>query len=153
LARLGLRSAEVADLELDDIDWRAAELVVRGKSRRTDRLPIPADVGEALADYISSGRPPIEGRAVFVRGRAPLTGIHYTTPSTVVRQACRRIGIPELRAHRLRHALAAETLRQGGSLAEISQLLRHRDLATTAIYAKVDRENLRSLAQPWPGAR
>lgn len=153
LARLGLRSAEVAGLDLDDIDWRAGELAVKGKSRRADRLPMPVDVGEALVGYLTDGRPAIDNRCVFVRCRAPLTGIHSTTVSTVVRMACRRVGLPPLSAHPLRHALGAETLRRGGSLAEISQLLRHRDLATTAVYAKVDRETLRTLAQPWPGAR
>jgi len=151
LARLGLRAAEVAGLELADIDWRAGEVVVRGKSRRSDRLPLPADVGEALFLYIAGGRPKSQSRKVFLRGRAPCDGINPTTVTTVVHTACKRAGLPLASAHRLRHGVAVETLRHGGSLAEISQLLRHRDLATTAYYAKVDREALRSLALPWPG--
>jgi integrase/recombinase XerD len=151
LARLGLRAAEVAGLELADIDWRAGEVVVRGKSRRSDRLPLPADVGEALVGYIAGGRPKSQSRKVFLRGRAPCDGINPTTVTTVVHTACKRAGLPLASAHRLRHGVAVETLRQGGSLAEISQLLRHSDLATTAYYAKVDREALRSLALPWPG--
>lgn len=153
LARLGLRAAEVAALELNDVDWRAGEVAVAGKSRRRDRLPLPADVGEALVDYLTDGRPVVATRRVFVRGRAPRTGIRPATVSTIVGLAFERAGVPPVGAHRLRHALATETLRRGGSLAEVSQLLRHRDLATTAVYAKVDRQALRSLARPWPGAR
>lgn len=152
LGRLGLRAAEIAGLELGDIDWRAGEIVVRGKGRRSDRLPLPADVGEALAGYVIDGRPRVSCREVFVRGRAPLRGIHPTTVSTVVRHACVRAGLPVVGAHRLRHAAAAEMLARGAPLAEISQVLRHRDPATTALYAKVDLGALRMVAQPWPGA-
>jgi integrase len=152
LGRLGLRSGEIAGLGLGDIDWRAGEIVVRGKGRRSDRLPLPADVGEALAGYVADGRPRVACREVFVRGRAPLRGIHPTTVSTVVRHACVRVGLPVVGAHRLRHAAAAEMLARGAPLAEIGQVLRHRDPATTALYAKVDLGALRMVAQPWPGA-
>lgn len=152
LGRLGLRSAEIAGLTLDDIDWRAGEIVVRGKGRRSDRLPLPADVGEALAAYVADGRPRVTHREVFVRGRAPLVGIHPTTVSTVVRHACVRAGLPVVGAHRLRHAAAAAMLARGAPLAEIGQVLRHRDPATTAAYAKVDLGALRMVARPWPGA-
>lgn len=152
LGRLGLRSGEIAGLGLGDIDWRAGEIVVRGKGRRSDRLPLPADVGEALAGYVADGRPRVACREVFVRGRAPLRGIHPTTVSTVVRHACVRVGLPVVGAHRLRHAAAAEMLARGAPLAEIGQVLRHRDPATTALYAKVDLGALRMVAQSWPGA-
>lgn len=152
LGRLGLRSGEIAGLELGDIDWRAGEIVVRGKGRRSDRLPLPADVGEALVGYVIDGRPRVACREVFVRGRAPLRGIHPTTVSTVVRHACVRADLPVVGAHRLRHAAAAEMLARGAPLAEIGQVLRHRDPATTALYAKVDLGALRMVAQPWPGA-
>lgn len=153
LARLGLRSAEVARLELDDIDWRAGELTVRGKGRRCDRLPLLAEVGEAVAGYLSRGRPSSGHRSVFLTARAPRRPLKPAVVGDIVRRACVRTGLPVVRAHRLRHALATEMLRKGASLTEISQVLRHRDLATTAVYAKVDRQALRQIAQPWPVAR
>lgn len=152
LARLGLRSIEIARLELGDVDWRAGELLIRGKARRLDRLPLPVEVGEALAGYLRDGRPPTEHRAVFVTCRAPRRGIRPDLVSDVVRRACRRCDLPPVGAHRLRHALATELLSKGASLSAISQVLRHQDLATTAIYAKVDVDRLRTIARPWPGA-
>jgi integrase/recombinase XerD len=151
LARLGLRSIEVARLELDDVDWRAGEIVVRGKARRRDRLPLPVDVGEALVSYLRDGRPVSPHRQLFVTERAPRRPIPAALVGDVVRRASRRTGSPVVRAHRLRHALATDLLKKGASLVDISQVLRHRDLATTAIYAKVDLVSLRSVAQPWPG--
>jgi len=153
LARLGLRSIEVARLQLDDIDWRAGEIEVRGKARRRDRMPLPVDVGEALAGYLQGGRPACSHRSVFVTERAPRKAIPADLVGDVVRRASRRIGCPEVRSHRLRHALATDLLAKGTALVDISQVLRHRDLATTAIYAKVDMLSLRSVAQPWPGHR
>ncbi len=151
LARLGLRSIEVARLELDDLDWRRGEIVVRGKARRQDRLPLPHDVGEALASYLSlRGR--YDARRLFLTLRAPSRPIRPDLVGDVVQRACRRAGVRPVGAHRLRHALASELLREGASLIEISQVLRHRDLATTAIYAKIDLGRLRLVAQPWPGA-
>lgn len=152
LARLGLRCAEIAGLSLDDLDWRAGEIVVCGKGSRVDRLPMPTDVGEALVGYIDGGRPGAASRKVFLRRRAPLVGIASTTVTTVVHFACRRAGVPQVGAHRLRHALAAELVAAGAGLPEIAQLLRHRDLDSTAVYAKVDRVALGSLAQPWPAS-
>lgn len=151
LAQLGLRSIEVARLELDDLDWRSGEILVHGKARRTDRLPLPGDVGEALADYLSR-RGTHDARRVFLTLRAPTRPIRADLVGDVVRRACERAGVPEVSAHRLRHALASELLREGASLIDISQVLRHRDLATTAIYAKIDLGRLRQVAQPWPGA-
>jgi site-specific recombinase XerD len=154
LARLGLRSVEVAALRLNDVDWRAGEIVIRGsKGRRDDRLPLPDDVGEALVAYLRSGRPQVACRAMFVTCKAPRRGIHARIVGDVVRHTGARLGLAPVGAHRLRHALATELLREGADLVEISQVLRHRDLATTAIYAKIDREALRSVARPWPGGR
>lgn len=153
VARLGLRSIEVARLELDDIDWRAGDIVVRGKARRQDRLPVPWDVGEALTAYLCDARPPTPIRQVFLATKAPMRAIRADLVSDVTRRACARAGLPRVGAHRLRHALATEMLRRGATLVEVSQVLRHQDLATTAIYAKVDLGTLRRVAQPWPGAR
>jgi site-specific recombinase XerD len=151
LARLGLRSGEVAALQLGDVDWRAGEILVRGKARRDDRLPLPADVGEALVAYLRKGRPRAECRNLILTCYAPVRAIHPSSITNVVYRACRRAGLARVGGHRLRHALATEMLRQGGDLVEIGQVLRHQDLATTSVYAKVDRAALRSVAQPWPG--
>lgn len=153
VARLGLRSAEVARLELGDIDWRGGEIVVRGKARRQDRLPLPSDVGEALSNYLCEARPSTSIRQVFLACKAPTRAIRPDLVSGVTVRACERAGVPRVGAHRLRHALATELLRRGATLVEVSQVLRHRDLATTAIYAKVDLGALRQVAQPWPGAQ
>lgn len=151
LARLGLRAIEVARLELDDLNWRIGEIVIRGKGRRYDRLPLPVDVGEALVAYLRGGRPRTDLRQVFITQHAPLRGIGTSAVSKVVGDACKRVGIPPVGAHRLRHTLASEMLQQGLALPDIAQVLRHSDLAATAIYAKVDRAALRNVAQPWPG--
>lgn len=151
IARLGLRSIEVARLELRDVDWRAGELVVRGKGRRQDRLPLPAEVGEALVAYLSCGRNPEGTRQLFLTCRAPRGPIRADLVGDVVERTCLRAGLPHTGPHRLRHALAGELLRQGAGLLAISQVLRHQDLATTALYAKVDLATLRKVAQPWPG--
>jgi integrase/recombinase XerD len=150
LARLGLRAGEVAAAELDDLDWRAGELVVHGKEGRHDRLPPPSDVGEAIVSYLRR-RPPTESRALFLRVIAPAGAIRSSAVSGVVRSACARAGLPSVGAHRLRHTAATEMLRAGASLAEIGEVLRHREQKTTARYAKVDRKALRALARPWPG--
>jgi site-specific recombinase XerD len=151
VARLGLRSIEVARLQLRDVDWRAGELVVRGKGRRQDRLPLPAEVGQALVAYLSCGRDPEGARQVFLTCRAPRGPIRADLVGDVVKRACTGAGLPRVGPHRLRHALAGELLRRGAGLAAISQVLRHQDLATTALYAKVDIDALRQVAQPWPG--
>ena len=152
VARLGLRSIEVARLELGDVDWRAGELVVRGKGGRRDRLPLPVEVGEALVAYLSGGRNPQRARHLFLTCRAPRGPIRADLVGDVVKRACKRAGLPRVGPHRLRHALAGELLRRGAGLVAIGQVLRHQDLATTALYAKVDLDALRRVAQPWPGA-
>jgi len=151
-ARLGLRSGEVAALQLGDIDWRAGEIVVRGKARCQDRLPLTVEAGEAIASYLRGGRPRSRCPKVILTLYAPYRGIHPSSITRVVYRACHRAGLLPVGGHRLRHALASEMLRQGSDLVEISQVLRHRDLATTSVYAKVDRAALRTVARPWPGA-
>ncbi len=152
LVRLGLRAGEVRTLSLDDLDWCAGELVVRGKGNRIERLPLLPDVGGALAAYLRGGRPTTaQARTVFVRVRAPHRPLTSTAVTHVVLKAAARAGLAAVTAHRLRHTLATQMVRAGVPLPEISQVLRHRRLLTTAIYAKVDRENLRGLARRWPG--
>ncbi len=151
LIRLGLRAGEVAALELGDLDWLRGEVLVRGKGTRLDRLPLPVDVGEAVAGYLHRGRRPSPRREVFLRMRAPQGPLSGGGVSEVVRQACRRCGIEPFGAHRLRHGTASELLARGVPLEEIAQVLRHRSISSTAIYAKIDHRSLRALAQPWPG--
>jgi site-specific recombinase XerD len=154
MARLGLRAAEVAGLRLADFDWRAGELTVHGKGRRTDRMPLPADVGEAIACYLRLARPRAVAGVVFLTVVAPHRPLSPTAVSEMVRRRCVQAGLAPARAHRLRHSLATELLGRGFTLPEIGQVLRQRDLATTAVYAKVDHAALRTLALPWPaGAR
>ena len=152
LLRLGLRRSEVAGLTLDDIDWRAGELVVRGKGPRSDRLPLPADVGQAIAFYLRRGRPLSDRRQVFLADRPPVRPIASGTVASTVRRACRRAGVPEVGSHRLRHTAACEMISAGAALVEVAQVLRHHSLQTTAGYARVDLQRLRGLAAPWPGS-
>jgi site-specific recombinase XerD len=152
LARLGLRSGEVAALRLEDVDWRAGEITVHGKARRRDRLPMPAEVGEALADYLAGGRPRSQCRRLILTLYAPPRPIHPSSITSVVYRACGRAGLARSGGHRLRHALATEMLRRGADLTEIAQVLRQSDLGTTSGYAKVDRAALRAVTRPWPGA-
>jgi integrase/recombinase XerD len=154
LARLGLRSGEVAQLELDDLDWEAGQLSVRGKRGHRTVLPLPADVGAAIAAYLRHGRPPSTSRRVFLRSKAPIRGfLSQCAVGSIIRHALHRAGIqaPTTGTHQFRHGLATEMLRRGASLTEIGEILRHRHLQTTTIYAKVDLTALRSLALPWPG--
>lgn len=152
LVRLGLRAGEIAGLGLDDVDWRAGEIVIHGKGSRCERLPLPADVGEALAAYLHRGRPrSAQGRVIFVRLKAPHRGLSSPAVTRIVRRAGERVGLGGLSAHRLRHTAATAMLRAGAPLGEIGQVLRHRRALTTAIYAKVDRDALATLARPWPG--
>ncbi len=152
LVRLGLRRGEVVALELDDLDWRRGEIMIRGKGRHDERLPLPPEVGAALVAYVRRRRPRLACRHLFLRCRAPQGALAPSAITSLVYQACVRAGVPRLGAHRLRHTAATQMLRHGASLPEIAQVLRHRSLSTTAIYAKVDRTALRPLAQPWPGA-
>ena len=153
VARLGLRSAEVARLELGDIDWRAGQIILRGKASRQEGMPLSVDVGEALTAYLTQARPSTRIRQVFLAAKAPMRPIPPGLVSDVTHRACDRAGLPRIGAHRLRHSLATEMLRRGATIVEVSQVLRHRDLATTAIYAKVDYAALRAVARPWPGAQ
>lgn len=152
LSRLGLRIGEVAALRLEHVDWRAGELVVCGKGSRRERLPLPVDVGEAIVAWLRDGRPHCQSRFVFTRVRAPHECLHPSSLNDVVHRACKRAGLPEVGAHRLRHTAATEMLRAGSSLREVGQVLRHRSSETTSIYAKVDRRALAALVQPWPRA-
>jgi site-specific recombinase XerD len=150
LSRLGLRAGEVALLGVDDVDWRAGELTIRGKGNRLERLPLPAQVGAAMADYLTRGRPRCQSRRLFITVVAPRIGLSPGAVTQVVARACGRAGVPVVRAHRLRHFAACQMLRAGAPLAEVGQVLRHRDQSTTAIYAKVDQAALATLARPWP---
>lgn len=154
LARLGLRSGEVAFLELDDIDWNGGRVSVRGKGDHRTALPLPAEVGEAIAAYLRHGRPRTTSRRVFLRSKAPIRGfLSQCAIGSIIRHALQRAGIqaPTTGAHQFRHALATQMLRHGASLTEIGEILRHRSPQTTTIYAKVDLKALRTLALPWPG--
>ena len=151
LVRLGLRRDEVATLGLDDIDWRAGTIRVRGKGNCHERLPLPPDVGRRLAQYLRHARPAdAQGRTVFVRHFAPHHALGASRVSGIVADAARRAGFGRAHAHRLRHTAATELLRAGATLPKIGQILRHRRAETTAIYAKVDRNTLRLIARPWP---
>jgi site-specific recombinase XerD len=154
LAQLGLRSCEVAALRLEDLDWEGGRINIRSrKGGRTIALPLPGDVGRALAEYLKAGRPPCVCREVFVRNQAPLAGISRISVGHVARRAMLRSGIKgiSMGSHTFRHTLASELLRRGASLDEIGRILRHKDASTTAIYAKVDMDALRPLAMRWPG--
>jgi integrase/recombinase XerD len=153
LARLGLRAGEVVALKLDDIDWRVGEINVRGKGLFHDRMPLPPDVGEAIASYLRADRPPCQTRRVFICMKAPHRGL--AGPSTLTTIVRRALGHADLHpvfkgAHLLRHSLATSMLRSGATMSEIGEVLRHREPNTTEIYAKVDFNGLRSLAHPWP---
>jgi len=153
LVRMGLRSGEVAGLRLDDINWRLGEITVRGKGNRRDQLPLPADAGEVVAAYLRDGRPATAlDRGVFIRIKAPHRGLTSGGVTQAVAAAAARAGLGTIYAHRLRHSAAMAMLAEGGSLAEIGQVLRHRRGHTTAAYTKVSIEALRALARPWPGA-
>lgn len=154
LARLGLRAGEIAALKLEDIDWERGCIDVPGKRNQRCELPLPTDVGDALADYLQNGRPRSNSRSLFLRALAPNCGFSSNVAvDSVVRRALVRAGIgsPRKGAHQFRHALATQMLRHGASLAEIGELLRHCEADTTRIYAKVDLTALRPLALPWPG--
>ena len=154
LARLGLRSGEVASLELDDIDWNAGQFSVRGKGGQRNDLPLTPEVGKAIAAYLRQGRPHSTSRRVFLRAKAPVRGFMGACGiGSIVRHSLERAGInaPTKGAHQFRHGLATEMLRQGATLGEIGELLGHRHPQTTKIYTKVDLNALRTLALPWPG--
>jgi site-specific recombinase XerD len=154
LARLGLRAGEIAGLTLEDLDWHEGLITLRGKGGRYSQLPLPVDVGKAIADYLRNGRPRAASRCVFLRAKAPIVGFKgQCAIGSVVKHALARAAIdsPRKGSHQFRHALACQMLRQGATLAEIGELLRHRSPETTAIYAKVDITSLATLALAWPG--
>jgi integrase/recombinase XerD len=151
LARLGLRAGEVAQIALEDVQWRAGEIVVHGKGARIDSLPLPVDVGEALVGYLQRRPAGPDGcRTLFLKVIAPGGPMSRYAVGAVVRDACRRAGVPRVGCHQLRHTAASAMLQAGASLGEIGQVLRHRDRRTTAIYARVDRAALGALALAWP---
>lgn len=152
-SRMGLRSRETAELRLDDIDWRAGTVFIAGKGGQTDVMPLPADVGAALARYLKDERPSSQAREVFLQARAPHAPLGRSGVSMVVTCLGARAGIvPRIGAHRLRHTAATTVLAAGGSLTEAAQLLRHSSPVTTVIYAKVNLVALRTLIRPWPGS-
>ncbi len=154
LARLGLRSSEVVSLTLDSVGWEDGSIAILGKGNHPAILPLPVEVGEAIAEYLLWGRPVCDSRALFLRASAPIRGLgSQTTVGTIVGTAIRRAGVQTRYrgSHQFRHALAADMLRNGSTLTEIGSLLRHRHPKTTGIYAKVDFEALRPLSQSWPG--
>lgn len=151
LARLGLRRGEVAALGLDDIDWRSGELAVVGKGNRVERLPLPVQPGAAVVAWLTDGRPPCATRLVFTTLNPPGRPLSSGAIGHIMGSLCRTAGVDRIGAHRLRHTLASDMLRAGASLAEVGQVLRHRSMRSTAIYAKVDEVALRLLARPWPG--
>jgi integrase/recombinase XerD len=151
LLRLGLRACEVAVLRLEDIDWRAAAITVHGKAGRLDRLPLPAEVGEAIAAYLRHARPSEAAlREVFVRSIAPRAGLTREAVGCLVRRASIRAGLTPFGPHRLRHGLACDMVAAGVPLGQIGQVLRHADATSTSIYARVDVDRLRIVARPWP---
>jgi integrase/recombinase XerD len=150
LGRLGLRACEVSALQLDDLDWTTGEILVRGKGRALSRLPMPVDIGEAIVTYLRRATRGKTTRAAFVRCRAPYNAVGPGAIISIAQRALRAAGIPSGGAHRLRHTAATQMLRRGASLTEIAQVLRHRHVDTTAIYAKVDQDSLRTIARTWP---
>jgi integrase/recombinase XerD len=152
LARLGLRCGEVAGLQLADIEWRAGEILVRGKRNRADRLPLPVDVGQCLVAYLHARPVDAVDRNVFIRVHAPHRGLTSGGVTQAVAGASNRAGLGTIYGHRLRHSAATSMLAAGAGLVEIGQVLRHRTMLTTSIYAKVDTAALRTLARPWPTA-
>lgn len=155
LSKLGLRANEIATLTLDDIDWRAGDMLVRAKGRQRARMPIASDVGAAIVAYLQDGRPKSSCRQLFLRSLAPHTGFASASAITMIaKTALERAGIQGYAhqgAHIFRHSLATELLRSSATLSEIGHLLRHQSHDTTRIYAKVDIEALRTLSLPWPG--
>jgi site-specific recombinase XerD len=150
LGRLGLRAREVSALQLEDVDWTSGEMIIRGKGRALSRLPMPVDIGEAIVAYLRRATRSKTTRAAFVRSRAPYDAVTPGAIIAIAKTALRAAGILNGGAHRLRHTAATQMLRRGASMTEVAQVLRHRHVDTTAIYAKVDRDSLRSIARTWP---
>jgi integrase/recombinase XerD len=153
MARLGLRAKEISDITLDDINWEAGIITVCGKGGYQDELPLPKDVGRAIAMYLKKARPKCDTRGLFISTKAPIKKLVSRNMSCIVKRACQHAGLSPLRqgVHLLRHSLATRMLREGSTMTEIAKILRHRSLRTTEIYAKVDFQSLGKLAMPWPG--
>ncbi len=154
IARLGLRAPELVAIQLEDIDWRAGEILIRGKGKLHDRMPLPVDVGEAIVDYIRNGRAGAS-RSLFVCSKAPFRPfVDARIINALLRRAFKRTGLrpplPYVGSHVLRHSLATDLLQKGASLDEVGDVLRHRSRMATTIYAQYDVEALRSIARPWP---
>jgi site-specific recombinase XerD len=155
LARTGLRASEVHKLRLQDVNWEHGEVVVHGKGRRQATIPLIQDVGNALAAYIKNGRPACQSPQLFVRAVAPYNAFKRPgTISTIVRVAALRAGLKTRckGAHLLRRTIATHALQAGATLPEVGDLLRHRSIESTKLYAKVDHNRLRELIVPWPGS-
>jgi site-specific recombinase XerD len=150
MARLALRGGEVSRLWLTDVNWQAGEVTIRGKAGRVDVLPLPADVGAAMADYLLHARPSTTALTLFVAVKAPFTGLAASAVTCVVARACAAAGVARFGPHRIRHAVACDLLASGASMEEIGQLLRHAQQRTTALYARLDRARLAELAMPCP---
>jgi integrase/recombinase XerD len=150
MARLGLRAIEISRLRMEDVHWRTGQITVRGKGGRLDRMPLVAEVGAAIADYLQHGRRRSARREVFLRHFGPDAPASRQAIVSVPRRAAQRAGVAMVGAHRLRHRMACQVLADGGNLAEIAQLLRHQSHETTAIYAKVDMAALAAPVRPWP---
>jgi site-specific recombinase XerD len=149
LSRLGLRSGEVSGLMVDDVDWRAGLVTVRGKGR-VSVLPLPVDVGEALVEYLRNGRPVgYQGRELFLTSAPPARPWSAGALSGMVARAARHAGLGLVHAHWLRRTAATKVLARGGSLADVAQLLGHANLQTAAVYAKTDLASLRELVVEW----
>jgi len=153
MVRLGLRAVEVARMELDDVDWRAGEILVRGKGGRRDRLPLPGDVGQALVGYLVNGRRPTSSRSVFLAAAGAPVGMSRNAVVFVSRTASCRAGIAVVGGHRLRHTAGTDLLRAGATLREVGEVLRQSDRMTTSIYAKIDERSLRLAVRPWRRGR
>jgi integrase/recombinase XerD len=151
LARLGLRAGEAAAARVGDIDWRSGTILVRGKGGRDERLPLPSDIGAAIAEYCRHARPVVASRMLFLHARAPYGPMSSSAVAHVVVRACRRAGLPPASAHQLRHAAATAMRRAGAPLSEISQLLRHQNEGTTSRYGTIDPDELGPVTAPWPG--
>lgn len=152
MARLGLRVCEVLKMTLDDINWQEGVITIHGKTGHTETLPLPKDVGQAIAIYLKNKRPKCVTRMLFVESKAPIEGLARSSICSIVRRACQQAGIssPHQGGNLLRHSLATRMLREGATIMDIAEILRHRSLATTEIYAKVDIKSLAELARPWP---
>ena len=152
MSELGLRKCEVANLMLDDIDWQNGVLIVRGKNK-VSTMPLPVKTGKALISYLKKDRPNVEFRNLFIRGKAPYGGITSSVIQSAIREICKKIGIENIRGHQLRHSVATSMLKNGSTMYEIAQVLRHSSITNTAIYAKVDKDSLTNVVQPWPGSK